>query len=152
MYEDDDENKIYFIEESKEEGLTLFGLLTNGKTIITSYISTQIYVLISKSDNLRSSTIIITLTFLIWISIQRFIRHFLSDEWILKHYKIWRRVIIGLIEFISSLGLFLSFELIMGYVFSIIDLKEIYYREFFGGIFNVTVIIFSVAERIYSLQ
>ncbi len=106
-------------------------------------------ILIIKSNRLELSISVIVV-FLLWISADRFIRKLLKNLNVLKKNKVWQDVLLGILDFIQLLGIFLVVQLILEFIKSGINNSNPNLFEIFIGIYAVMLIGFAIVQTIKS--
>lgn len=106
-------------------------------------------ILIIKSNRLELSFSVIVV-FLLWISADRFIRKLLTKLNVLKKNKVWQDVLLGILDFVQLLGIFLVVQLILEFIKSGINNSNPNLFEIFIGIYAVMLIGFAIVQTIKS--
>ncbi len=106
-------------------------------------------ILIVKSNRLELSFSVIVV-FLLWISADRFIRKLLTKLNVLKKNKVWQDVLLGILDFVQLLGIFLVVQLILEFIKSGINNSNPNLFEIFIGIYAVMLIGFAIVQTIKS--
>ncbi len=133
---------------SSEKQASIVRLFDKGLSVIIQFVSNFVFDIINiKSTRLELSFTII-IVFLLLISVDQFIRKWLTKLDVLKTNKVWQKVLLEILDFVLLLGIFLVVELILEFLKSGIGNSDPNLFEIFVGIFAILLIGFSIVQTI----
>ncbi len=132
---------------SKERS-TIVRLFNRGISVIIGLVSNFVFDIIDIKSNRLELFLVVIIVFLLWVSADGFIRKWLKKLNVLETNKVWQKVLLGILDFILLLGIFLVIQLILEFLESGISNSDPNLFEIFVGIFALMLIGFSIVQTI----
>ena len=126
-------------------------LVERGLAVIISLVSSFVFDIIDIKPNRLEFSLIVILVFILWVAIDPYARYWLNNLHALKSNKIWKEVLIGIIDFIYLLGIFLVLRLLLVFLRSGVVASNPSLFEVLVGIYAVMLVAFSIVHTAKSL-
>ncbi len=126
-------------------------LVDKGLAVIIGLISNFVFDIINVKPNRLELGIIVILVFLLWAALHQYLINWIKNLRILKNNQVWRDVLLGIMDFILLLGIFLILQLVLEFLQISIGSSDPNLFEIFLGIFTFLLLTFSIVHRVKSL-
>lgn len=148
---DDDNDEEYSI-HSASSPISIVRLVNKGMTVILSFYSSFIVNLIIQAGHPLEFTLIVVAFFLVWISIESWLKKSLNSIYSLQKNTQWKEVLFDVIDNISLLSIFIFVQIIFAHLSNPISSPNLSVAEKITSLMVIYLLGFSLLQTIKSLN
>jgi len=120
--------------------------------VIIGFFSSFIFGEIKELNNQLEIGILTIAVFITWIIVDGYVRARLSRFWTLKQNKAWKLVILEIMDFVYSLGIFLVVQFLLNLLSDSVDEGDLSAGEKFVGVYTIIIVVFSFFQTLRMLH
>lgn len=120
--------------------------------VVIGFFASFIFDEIKELNNQLEVGILTIAVFITWMIIDGYVRKRLSRVWTLRKNKAWRLVILEIMDFAYSLGIFLVIQFLLSLLSDSVDEGDLSSGEKFVGVYTIIIIVFSFFQTLKMLH